>query len=103
VYDIVYDIAYDIVYDIDMSILILASDLILCFVDRRWAGEDVAGRILTFICSSRPVFALSQSGICLLRIEMAFCTTKCRARSQLGYPTSTVHHIRSSLATYEAG
>ena len=67
-----------------MLLLVLASDLMLCWVDRQWAGEDAAGRILTFIYSSRPVFAQSQGGSCLLRIAMTFCTMKSWTRSQNG-------------------
>ena len=80
-----------------MLLLVLASDLMLCWVDRQWAGEDVAGRILTFIYSSRPVFAQSQGGSCLLRIAMTFCTMKSWTRSQNGCATSTVQHIRSCV------
>jgi hypothetical protein len=96
-YDIVYDIVCDIVYDIDMLLLVLASDLIMCLVDRQWAGEDVADRILTFISSSRPFFAQSQGGSCLVRIAMTLCTMKSWTRSQNGYATSTVQHILSCV------
>ena len=92
---LLYDVVYDIVYDVRH--LVLPSDLMLCWVDRQCAGEDVGGRILTFIYLNRPVFVQSQSGSCLLLIAMTFCTMKRWTRSQNGCATSTVQHIRSCV------